>query len=134
MARTAKPEPLTGDAVVRRTPRILRYLADIMDAEAAGDEAYVLEAPSDLPMDEATFVATIYAMGELADAAAMDAAAVRDYATLIETQLDAAQSSPAAPPAEAPAETADPETCDHPAVAPEANGVFTCVMCGTVVP
>lgn len=85
MPPRAKPEPLSGEAIVARTPRVLRYLADIVEHAQAGDADFTLEAPADLPMDEATFCAVIFCASELADAAGLSATDLRDRADLFAT-------------------------------------------------
>lgn len=134
MARTARPEPLTGDAIVRRTPRVFRYLANVFEADQSGDREYSLEAPSDLPMDEATFVATIYAACELAELASLTPDQLREHAEQMQAALDgiADQSAPAEP-APAPP-TTDSEDCDHAAVHLADDGEFYCNACETLVP
>lgn len=80
MPPRAKPEPLSGEAIVARTPRVLRYLADVLDHAQDGDADFTLEAPADLPMDEATFCAVIFAACELADAAGLSGTDLRGRA------------------------------------------------------
>ena len=84
-----KPEPLSGEAVITRTPRVLRYLASVVDAVGQGDFDYTLEAPSDLPLDEAAFVTLIYSAADLADAAGVTGDMLREQAAKIEANMPA---------------------------------------------
>jgi hypothetical protein len=129
-----KAEPLTGAAIVARTPRVLTYLASVLDAHAAGDTSYSLEAPADLPMDEATFVATIFAACELADAAGVSADDLRQRAATFEQALTDGGDVPAAPEPQPEPET--PAGCagDHPAVELTEDGAFRCTECKELVP
>lgn len=81
MARTPARAELSGEAITQRVPRVLRWLADIVAASESGDTGYQLEAPTDLPMDEATFVAMALVVTELIDAASLDATKLRDMAS-----------------------------------------------------
>lgn len=83
----ADPRPrteLSGESITARVPRIMRFMAQIIDAAAAGDDGYQLEAPSDLPMDEATFVATTMLVTDMAEAAGVTADQLRAQADKIE--------------------------------------------------
>lgn len=84
----AEPRPraeLSGETITARIPRILRFMAQVMDAANSGDHGYQLEAPSDLPMDEATFVATTMLVTDLAEGAGMGADDLRRMADTVET-------------------------------------------------
>lgn len=80
MARQPARAELSGEAITARVPRVLRWVADVVAASQAGDTGYQLEAPTDLPMDEATFVAMGMVLTELVDAASLDADGLRTMA------------------------------------------------------
>lgn len=83
----ADPRPraeLSGETITARVPRIMRFMAQIIEAANAGDHGYQLEAPSDLPLDEATFVATTMLVTDLAEAAGLTPADLRAQADTIE--------------------------------------------------
>lgn len=87
MADNPQAAELSGEAITARVPRILRYMADVIDASEAGDTGYQIEAPSDLPMDASTFAAVMMLVTDLADAAGVNAGMLREQAATIEAAL-----------------------------------------------
>lgn len=87
MADTPARTELSGDTITARVPRIMRFMAQVIEAANRGDDGYQLDAPSDLPMDEATFVATTMLVTDMAEAAGLTPDQLREQAATIEANL-----------------------------------------------
>jgi hypothetical protein len=86
----AEPRPrteLSGELITARVPRIMRFMAQVIEAANAGDNGYQLDAPTDLPMDEATFVATTMLVTDMAEAAGLTPDQLRSQAATIEANV-----------------------------------------------